>query len=87
MGDTKWRGPMILLLYTLNFVRSWEDQYAKTLHMVKTGAGIIYSPEEMKFAIEEALRSSEDLQAWGRLPHSDEVLRDFFSRILQGLSN
>lgn len=86
MSDNeRWRGIFTLLMYGLIGVRDLESFFPRTLAKVKNGEAIIFSPEEMKYAIEMALSSSEDLTKFGDVLHSDEEIRRYFSRVLECL--
>lgn len=88
-NNRTWYTPIVLLLYDLIFVKDLEKHFPRTLHTVRTGDGIICSPEEMKLAIEHVLNSSIDLsevaERFGGLPYSNAVLREYFSKILQNI--
>ncbi|MEH6420983.1 hypothetical protein [Pseudomonas sp. CGJS7] len=83
----RWRGIFTLLMYGLVGVRDLESFFPRTLAKVKNGEGIIFSPEEMRHAIEMALSSSEDLTKFEDVLHSDEEIRRYFSKILERLSD
>ncbi|UZW62224.1 hypothetical protein [Lysobacter enzymogenes] len=83
--DERWRGIFTLLMYGLIGVRDLESFFPRTLAKVKNGEGIIFSPEEMRHAIEMALNSSEDLTRFEDVLHSDEDIRRYFSKVLEHL--
>ncbi|MEI2430886.1 MULTISPECIES: hypothetical protein [Lysobacter] len=83
--EERWRGIFTLLVYGLIGVRDLESFFPRTLAKVKNGEGIIFSPEEMRHAIEMALNSSEDLTKLEGVLHSDEDIRRYFSKVLEHL--
>lgn len=82
----EWRGPVNQLLYGLIYATALDDRAVRQMaQAIVDRSYLVEGPEVYLDAIEAALASAATLSGAFEIPHSEEQLRDFLTRLADRL--